>query len=463
MGGDKAWLAESTKLLTIEATCARIDPGMLEAASAHTDGSAPRGSGGHLSELPEALRVAGLLVHMPYVVPFGTRLELLRRWLVTQRDELASQTLAAAAIAGWHNPITVRRDALLTDAFSELRGLGDGWRLPLRVRFFSAEGLEEAGIGEGIAKEFLVDVLREGFDPQTGLFATGTEGALYPNPAAVLHRRDAASWFEFLGAVLAKTLYEGILVELPFAPFFLNLLLGRTNTVHDMPAYDAQVARSLDFLKSYDGDVEDLCLTFAIEQFSGDVVPQEQRRTVQLVPGGADVRVTAANRAEYILRLAHYRLNSQLRGACDAFLRGFSQVVPREWIGMFSPAELQLVLGGSDAPLSVSDWRAHTVYSGGYHANSPVVQWFWQVVEEFDRRQRAATLKFVTSCSRPPLMGFRWLQPAFCIHKASAEEARLPTSATCMNLLKLPPYESLETLREKLTYAIEAGAGFELS
>ena len=37
------------------------------------------------------------------------------------------------------------------------------------------------------------------------------------------------------------------------------------------------------------------------------------------------------------------------------------------------------------------------------------------------------------------------------------------TAATCMNLLKLPPYESLAMLREKLTYAIEAGAGFELS
>ena len=53
--------------------------------------------------------------------------------------------------------------------------------------------------------------------------------------------------------------------------------------------------------------------------------------------------------------------------------------------------------------------------------------------------------------------------PRFCIAKASAEEARLPTAATCMNLLKLPPYESREALRDKLVYAIEAGSGFELS
>jgi len=32
-----------------------------------------------------------------------------------------------------------------------------------------------------------------------------------------------------------------------------------------------------------------------------------------------------------------------------------------------------------------------------------------------------------------------------------------------MNLLKLPKYKSKEMLREKLIYAIESGAGFELS
>ena len=55
------------------------------------------------------------------------------------------------------------------------------------------------------------------------------------------------------------------------------------------------------------------------------------------------------------------------------------------------------------------------------------------------------------------------LQPPFCIHRATAEEGRLPTSATCMNLLKLPPYESVGAMRERLAYAIDAGAGFELS
>ena len=41
--------------------------------------------------------------------------------------------------------------------------------------------------------------------------------------------------------------------------------------------------------------------------------------------------------------------------------------------------------------------------------------------------------------------------------------SRLPSAATCMNLLKLPDYPTYEILREKLLYAISANAGFEMS
>ena len=274
---------------------------------------------------------------------------------------------------------------------------------------------------------------------------------------------DAYALYEFLGAILAKALYEGILVEIPFAHFFVSKLLGRTNTVADMPSLDATLFENLMFVKKYEGDLEALTLTFAIEQFVDDQLAAPLRRQVALKPRGEALAVTPANRLEYVALVSHYRLNTQLRRPCDHLLRGFSEVVPAAWVGMFSPAELKLVLGGSDAPINVDDWKAHCTFSGGYHPDDQVVRWFWQALREFDSVRRAATLKFATSCSRPPLLGFSHLQPPFCMHKATSEEGRLPTAATCMNLLKLPPYDSYESLKAKLTYAVEAGAGFELS
>jgi len=44
---------------------------------------------------------------------------------------------------------------------------------------------------------------------------------------------------------------------------------------------------------------------------------------------------------------------------------------------------------------------------GGYAPDHPVIVMFWQVVEEFTDHQKRQLLKFVTSCSRPPLLGFK--------------------------------------------------------
>lgn len=54
------------------------------------------------------------------------------------------------------------------------------------------------------------------------------------------------------------------------------------------------------------------------------------------------------------------------------------------------------------------------------------------------------------------------LDPPFQIQNAGDTD-RLPSASTCMNLLKLPAFNSREQLKEKLLYAIQSGSGFELS
>jgi ubiquitin-protein ligase E3 C len=61
------------------------------------------------------------------------------------------------------------------------------------------------------------------------------------------------------------------------------------------------------------------------------------------------------------------------------------------------------------------------------------------------------------------MLGFRELSPSFSIRAGAPDETRLPTSATCINLLKLPPYKDAQTLREKLLQAISSESGFDLS
>ena len=44
-----------------------------------------------------------------------------------------------------------------------------------------------------------------------------------------------------------------------------------------------------------------------------------------------------------------------------------------------------------------------------------------------------------------------------------AAQQRLPTSATCVNLLKLPPYQAQGVLRDKMLLAVRNASGFDLS
>ncbi|CAH1998211.1 unnamed protein product [Acanthoscelides obtectus] len=183
---------------------------------------------------------------------------------------------------------------------------------------------------------------------------------------------------------------------------------------------------------------------------------------MELKPDGANIPVTNENCLEYIQRLADLKLNTQLKKQCQAFREGLNSVVPLTWLKMFSPKELQVIISGDNQEIDISDLSAHTVYGGEFTADHPTIILFWTVVHRFTDIQKKQLLKFVTSCSRPPLLGFRELNPQFCI-LSSGTENRMPTASTCLNLLKLPIIREEEVLRNKLLEAIEQQAGFELS
>ena len=63
-------------------------------------------------------------------------------------------------------------------------------------------------------------------------------------------------------AVQNLQLMQGIIVELPLALFFLKQLLRRGTDVNDLATLDSELYRNLMFLREYEGNVEDLALTF---------------------------------------------------------------------------------------------------------------------------------------------------------------------------------------------------------
>lgn len=405
-------------------------------------------------------RVAQVLAAMPFVIPFHQRVGLFSALVERDRgaqDSHSGLSIFSSASRGHRRPthIQIRRDHVFDDAFQALKDRASSSALKARIQvtFVNAAGHAESGIdGGGLFKEFLDELAKTGLG-ESGLFETTPDGVLYPKK---ITSAQANEKMEFCGRVIGKALYERVLVEAPFARFFLNKALGKYNSFDDLASLDRELYDNLLKLKKIDeADFEHLNLTF-------EITDSARRVDVELFPGGKNVRVDASNRMRYIQLVAHRRLNVDTAAASAAFLKGLRTIIPVRWLRMFDADELQTLISGAVTPIDVDDWMDNVNYTNGYHPSQPYIQWFWDIVKELDQEQRGLLLKFSTSCSRPPLLGFQQLRPKFAIHMV-ADNSRLPTSSTCMNLFKLPKYADRDTLRDKLLYAIQEARGFELS
>lgn len=429
-----------------------------------------------------------LLQYIPHVIPHKNRVLLFRNIVTKEKETLGLVETSSASPHVTH--ITIRRSRMLEDGYDQLRRLPvNSIKGVIRVKFVNDLGVDEAGIDQdGVFKEFLEEIIKKVFNPALNLFKTtsGNE-RLYPSPTSYIHENHL-QLFEFVGKMLGKAVYEGIVVDVPFASFFLSQVLGHHHStfyssIDELPSLDSEFYKNLTSIKRYDGDVGDLGLTLSYdEDVMGQLVCHE------LIPGGKTMPVTNENKISYIHLMAHFRMHTQIKDQTIAFIRGFRSIINPEWLHMFSTPEVQRLISGDNAEIDLDDLKKHTVYYGGFHSSHRVIIWLWDILSsDFNAEERAMFLKFVTSCSRPPLLGFAYLKPPFsirCVEVSDDQDTgdtlgsvlrgfftirkkepggRLPTSSTCFNLLKLPNYSKKSILRDKLRYAISMNTGFELS
>lgn len=216
-----------------------------------------------------------------------------------------------------------------------------------------------------------------------------------------------------MGRVLGKALFENMTVQPQFAHFFLAFINGKYNFINlidDLSTFDPELYKNLMFLKSYDGDLVDLCLTFSVSEEAYGV-----QKEVELIAGGSSIEVTSHNRHRYINLVAKYYLHDRIHLQAGAFFKGLNQVIRPEQLSIFCAPELQVLISGTSSGISVDDLKSNSQYAGGYHPVDRTVTKFWDVVESMEESDRALLLKFVTSCERPPSLGFIALQPPFTI------------------------------------------------
>merc|ERR1719223_2193591 len=93
-------------------------------------------------------------------------------------------------------------------------------------------------------------------------------------------------------------------------------------------------------------------------------------------------------------------------------------MIGKAWLNMFAAEEMRVLISGTPSAFSTEDLKANTQYAGGYGEAHELIVWFWEVVDELTPQQKSDFLRFATSCSRAPLLGFQALSPRFCVQRS---------------------------------------------
>ncbi|XP_063773112.1 E3 ubiquitin-protein ligase HACE1 isoform X1 [Pseudophryne corroboree] len=322
----------------------------------------------------------------------------------------------------------------------------------ISVRFHGEEGM-----GQGVVREWFDILSSEMINPDYALFTQSADGTTFqPNSNSSVNP-DHLNYFRFAGEILGLALYHKQLVNIYFTRSFYKHILGIPVNYQDVASIDPEYAKNLQWI--LDNDISDLGLelTFSVET---DVFGAMEE--VPLKPGGASILVTQENKAEYVQLVTELRMTRAIQPQINGFLQGFHMFIPPSLIQLFDEFELELLLSGMPE-IDVNDWIKNTEYTSGYERADQVIQWFWEVVQELTQEERVLLLQFVTGSSRVPHGGFAYIMGGsglqnFTIAAVAYTSNLLPTSSTCINMLKLPEYPSKEILKDRLLVALHCGS-----
>ncbi|KAG8223038.1 hypothetical protein J437_LFUL001360 [Ladona fulva] len=412
--------------------------------------------------------------------------------------------------------IKIRRSHLVSDSLNEIAAKQQDLKKKLKVSFIGEPGLDMGGL----AKEWLLLLIRHIFEPDYGISRAGSY------ESHIVSQNKNLREFNLIGVIMGLAVYNSITLDLHFPSICYRKLLSppiapwsfisEPELEDDTGNFDYEtdgdssdddsidyneigfveaagiealaeimpdVARGLSELLAYEGNVEeDMCMNFqvSLEEYG-------EMRTYDIKEGGADIPVTNENRHEYVALYLDWVLNSAIYHQFRAFYLGFHSVCDSNALLLLRPEEVEMLVCGSPT-IDLHELKKVTEYDG-YHEDDPLIRDFWEVLGSLSLDLQKKFLHFTTGSDRVPVGGMS--EMTFKITKlpsissrsfnrmrrrngetrnsrqnevwdSNDQEEQLPEAHTCFNQLVLPPYRSQETLRQKLIIAISNSEGFGL-
>jgi len=218
--------------------------------------------------------------------------------------------------------INVRRDSTFLDSFRSLSfKKPDEFKFgKLNVRFQGEEGVDAGGL----TREWFQVLVQQIFNPNYALFNPMASDRLtyHPNPLSGINDVHL-SYFQFVGRVIGKAMYESRPLDCHFSRAVYKRMLGLHVGVKDMEAHDPSYYASLKYIlenKLADGMIGEFTFAAETEQFG-------QMKVEDLIPGGRDIPVTDENKREYVRLIVEHKLVTSIKEQLDNFLKGMFPIL----------------------------------------------------------------------------------------------------------------------------------------
>ena len=203
---------------------------------------------------------------------------------------------------------------------------------------------------------------------------------------------------------------------------------------------------------------------------------------------GSSIPINKNNVQLYIQYVAQFYLQESIKQASFWIQKGIRDVLGRTDFSLFDGVcfnslflylqyTFQLLLSGDSVVIDIEDMKENTNIINPDNLTE-YEDWFWSVMEEFSNDEKSRFLLFATGIGRPPLNGFKHLEPRVCFlflffHQLVVrfyrnrdgydDNPRLPTSHTCLNEIVIPYYENKDLLKKNLLLSIYETGGYDLS
>ena len=332
-----------------------------------------------------------------------------------------------------NNPtFRISRATAFTDSVNTLLG-GEIQRCTgvKRVEFIYASGR-----GMGVVREWFTEVSLQIYNPMYGLFKL--RDSEQPNYMEVspfgVHHPNHEQLYRAVGRFMGLALIQGNPIGLTFPIIFYARILGTEVTLEEVEGDEPALFNSMTDIRSFTTDAE----------------LADYRITID----GVSSAVTVENRNDLIRRKVNSLIDPAVEQSLNLIIAAFREMIPVTVTEGFTARHLRDLIVGSST-FEVEDLMANAAFEGGYTRESLQITWLESFLREMGPEERGRFLRFCTGSTQVPIGGFAALFYRFTIAKHGSP-TRLPTSATCFNKLKLPPYESAEQLRRMVGMALNA-------